>query len=104
MLSAPVRELLLKSISLNSTAFEGDVDGEQTFIGSKTETAMLIFAYNVDCTSCIFSVEKQTIPIHFLHTWSEQLSYEAGMFKQQSRIDLLFPQAVSTQIGYLTLP
>lgn len=44
MLSAPVRELLLKSISLNSTAFEGDVDGEQTFIGSKTETAMLIFA------------------------------------------------------------
>lgn len=44
MLSVPVRELLLKSISLNSTAFEGDVDGEQTFIGSKTETAMLIFA------------------------------------------------------------
>ncbi|RSL69222.1 hypothetical protein CEP54_002379 [Fusarium duplospermum] len=44
MLSAPVREILLKSISLNSTAFEGDVDGEQTFIGSKTETALLIFA------------------------------------------------------------
>ncbi|KAM5348731.1 hypothetical protein ACJ41O_008554 [Fusarium nematophilum] len=44
MLSAPVRDLLLKSISLNSTAFEGDVDGEKTFIGSKTETAMLIFA------------------------------------------------------------
>ncbi|CAJ2505046.1 Uu.00g124400.m01.CDS01 [Anthostomella pinea] len=38
------RELLLKSISINSTAFEGDVDGVNTFIGSKTETALLEFA------------------------------------------------------------
>ncbi|KAK7421505.1 plasma membrane calcium [Neonectria magnoliae] len=44
MLSAPVKELLLKSISINSTAFEGEVEGEKTFIGSKTETALLIFA------------------------------------------------------------
>jgi Ca2+-transporting ATPase len=39
-----VRDLLLKSISINSTAFEGEVDGVPTFIGSKTETALLIFA------------------------------------------------------------
>ncbi|RYP10185.1 hypothetical protein DL764_000806 [Monosporascus ibericus] len=38
------QELLLKSISLNSTAFEGDVDGQKTFIGSKTETSLLLFA------------------------------------------------------------
>lgn len=38
-----VKDLLLQSIALNSTAFEGLVDGEQTFIGSKTETALLIF-------------------------------------------------------------
>ena len=38
------QELLLKSISVNSTAFEGEVDGEMTFIGSKTETALLLFA------------------------------------------------------------
>ncbi|EOO03676.1 putative calcium-translocating p-type atpase protein [Phaeoacremonium minimum UCRPA7] len=44
MLSADIRELLLKSIVLNSTAFEGEADGQQTFIGSKTETALLIFA------------------------------------------------------------
>ena len=43
-LSSTVKELLRKSISLNSTAFEGDVDGEMTFIGSKTETALLILA------------------------------------------------------------
>lgn len=44
MLSAPVKDLLLQSIALNSTAFEGEVDGEKTFIGSKTETALLILA------------------------------------------------------------
>jgi Ca2+-transporting ATPase len=44
MLSSPVKDILLKSIALNSTAFEGEVDGEKTFIGSKTETALLILA------------------------------------------------------------
>ncbi|KAI1826986.1 putative calcium P-type ATPase [Xylaria intraflava] len=43
-LSGKAQELFLKSISLNSTAFEGEVDGEQTFIGSKTETALLLYA------------------------------------------------------------
>jgi Ca2+-transporting ATPase len=43
-LSPEVKDLLLKSIALNSTAFEGDDNGEHTFIGSKTETALLILA------------------------------------------------------------
>ncbi|KAL1875860.1 plasma membrane calcium [Diaporthe australafricana] len=43
-LSADVKELLKNSIALNSTAFEGEVDGQMTYIGSKTEMAMLIFA------------------------------------------------------------
>ncbi|CAL5870662.1 uncharacterized protein PFLUO_LOCUS4902 [Penicillium psychrofluorescens] len=43
-LSSPVKDLLLKSIALNSTAFEGEQEGVKTFIGSKTETALLSFA------------------------------------------------------------
>ncbi|PYH99386.1 P-type calcium ATPase [Aspergillus ellipticus CBS 707.79] len=43
-LSAPAKELLMNSIVLNSTAFEGEEDGATTFIGSKTETALLGFA------------------------------------------------------------
>lgn len=44
-ISAPAKDLLLQSIVLNSTAFEGDhEDGGTTFIGSKTETALLGFA------------------------------------------------------------
>ncbi|KAJ5291283.1 ATPase P-type K/Mg/Cd/Cu/Zn/Na/Ca/Na/H-transporter [Penicillium angulare] len=43
-LSPSVKDLLLKSIVLNSTAFEGEQEGVKTFIGSKTETALLTFA------------------------------------------------------------
>ena len=43
-LGAEVKELLKQSIVINTTAFEGEIDGQETFIGSKTETAMLSFA------------------------------------------------------------
>ncbi|KAJ5166082.1 calcium ion P-type ATPase [Penicillium capsulatum] len=43
-LSPSVKNHLLQSIVLNSTAFESDRDGVTTFIGSKTETALLSFA------------------------------------------------------------
>ncbi|KAA8895457.1 hypothetical protein FN846DRAFT_785074, partial [Sphaerosporella brunnea] len=39
-----LKDILLQSIVQNSTAFEGEEDGVPTFIGSKTETAMLTFA------------------------------------------------------------
>ncbi|BFZ57610.1 plasma membrane calcium [Savitreella phatthalungensis] len=44
-LSGAVKDILLDSISLNSTAFEGvDEHGKDGFVGSKTETALLEFA------------------------------------------------------------
>jgi len=42
-LGGETKELLVQANSLNSTAFEGDQDGEHTFIGSKTEVALLTF-------------------------------------------------------------
>ncbi|KAI9698841.1 MAG: hypothetical protein M1820_007348 [Bogoriella megaspora] len=41
-----VKILWEQSIAINSTAFEGQHEGEETFIGSKTETALLMFARN----------------------------------------------------------
>ncbi|KAK2027174.1 calcium-translocating P-type ATPase [Colletotrichum zoysiae] len=38
------KKLLVQSVAINSTAFEGEEDGQATFIGSKTETALLQFA------------------------------------------------------------
>lgn len=43
-LSSSVKDVLLQSIVYNSTAFEGESDGVKTYIGSKTETALLTFA------------------------------------------------------------
>ena len=43
-LADDVKEVLKQSILINATAFEGEVDGRQTFIGSQTETALLSFA------------------------------------------------------------
>jgi Ca2+-transporting ATPase len=39
-----VKTMLVQSIATNSTAFEGEVEGVKTFVGSKTETALLTFA------------------------------------------------------------
>lgn len=38
------KRLLIQSNAVNSSAFEGEQDGEQTFIGSKTEVALLTFS------------------------------------------------------------
>ncbi|PGH11341.1 calcium-translocating P-type ATPase, PMCA-type [Helicocarpus griseus UAMH5409] len=43
-LPSTVRDLLVKGITLNSTAFEGEENGQRVFIGSKTEVAMLNLA------------------------------------------------------------
>ena len=43
-LSKQTKTLFRQSIALNSTAFEGEEKGLPTFIGSKTETALLVLA------------------------------------------------------------
>ncbi|KAH6838449.1 plasma membrane calcium-transporting ATPase 2 [Alternaria alternata] len=42
--SPAAKELLIQSIAINSTAFEGQEDGKPVFVGSKTETALLELA------------------------------------------------------------
>ncbi|KAK7432542.1 plasma membrane calcium [Neonectria magnoliae] len=43
-LAPAVKDIVVQSIAINSTAFEGEEDGQATFIGSKTETALLQLA------------------------------------------------------------
>jgi Ca2+-transporting ATPase len=43
-LSSATKQLIIQANAVNSTAFEGDVEGEKTFIGSKTEVALLTFS------------------------------------------------------------
>ena len=44
ILSEPAKNLIMQSIVINSTAFEGLEDGKMVFVGSKTETALLMLA------------------------------------------------------------
>ena len=46
ILHQDVKLLLKESIAVNSTAFEGEENGRDAFVGSKTETALLDFARN----------------------------------------------------------
>ncbi|CAN8096931.1 unnamed protein product [Discula destructiva] len=43
-LSPAARDLIVQSVAINSTAFEGEDEGRFAFIGSKTETALLQMA------------------------------------------------------------
>ena len=44
ILCEDAKDLIKQSIVVNSTAFEAETDGKETFVGSKTETALLFFA------------------------------------------------------------
>ena len=44
VLCEEAKELIKQSIIVNSTAFEAEQDGKESFVGSKTETALLLFA------------------------------------------------------------
>lgn len=45
-ITAPVRDLIVKSVALNTTAFEERMNSQKEFIGSKTEVALLQLAYD----------------------------------------------------------
>ncbi|KAF4981247.1 hypothetical protein FZEAL_2911 [Fusarium zealandicum] len=55
-LSTEVKDILIQSNVLNSTAFEGEQDGQKTFVGSKTEVALLAL-----CQDCLGSSPVQEI-------------------------------------------
>lgn len=61
-LADDVKIVLRESIVINSTAFEGGADGRQSFIGSKTETALLAFARDYLAMESI-SIERSNAKI-----------------------------------------
>ncbi|GES58419.1 calcium-transporting ATPase 2 [Aspergillus terreus] len=59
--SPKVRDLVLKSIAINSTAFEEERDGLKEFIGSKTEVALLQLAK--DCLGMDVTAERASAEV-----------------------------------------
>jgi Ca2+-transporting ATPase len=59
------KRLLIESVAINSTAFEGD-GGEFGFVGSKTETALLGFAKNVLGMGSLSQERTQALVVQML--------------------------------------
>ena len=57
-----VKAVLKQSIVLNATAFEGNANGQHTFIGSRTETALLTFAQTYLAMGAV-SIERSNAKI-----------------------------------------
>ncbi|KEF50966.1 Ca2+-transporting ATPase [Exophiala aquamarina CBS 119918] len=78
-----LRELLKQSVVVNTTAFEGVENGAATYIGSKTETALLDWA-NRYFTLGPLSVERSNYPLVELYPFDSRRKYMGAVAKTSS--------------------
>lgn len=70
-----ILQLLNESIAINSTAFEGEIEnGKKTFVGSKTETALLGFLLELNPDNDIKSLRENAQIVQFFPFTSERKS------------------------------
>lgn len=93
-LTPEVKELLIHAAVLNSTAFEGEQDGEQVFIGSKTEVALLDFCRTHLGAGPVQEIRSSAEIIQVL-PFSSQLKYSAVVVKLPSGIFRLYVKGAS---------
>ncbi|EXJ65792.1 Ca2+-transporting ATPase [Cladophialophora psammophila CBS 110553] len=83
MLPPQLREILKESIALNTTAFEGIEKGAPTYIGSKTETALLDWAKRNFALGPL-SVERSNYPMVELYPFDSRRKYMGVVVKTSS--------------------
>jgi P-type Ca2+ transporter type 2C len=101
MTSVETRELLLKSIALNSTAFEGEDKGVPTFIGSKTETALLSLAKDFLGLESL-ATERSNAEIVQLIPFDSGRKCMGAVFKTDGRYRLLVKGAAEIMLAQAT--
>ena len=79
-LSNETKALIVQGNAVNSTAFEGDQGGEHTFIGSKTEVALLTFSRDV-LGSAPVQEERNNANIVQVVPFSSAVKYMATVVK-----------------------
>lgn len=91
-LSPAVTQLLNQSIAINTSAFEGkDEHGERTFVGSKTETALLTFAKNQGWEN--FKSIRESMPVVDAYPFSSERKAMATVIKTQKGYRVLIKGA-----------
>jgi Ca2+-transporting ATPase len=101
MLSADTQHLLLKSIALNSTAFEGEYKGVATFIGSKTETALLSLAKDFLSLESL-ATERANAEIVQLIPFDSSRKCMGAVVKSDGRYRLLVKGAAEIMLAQAT--
>ena len=83
-LSSDTRALLKESVSINTTAFEGEENGQAAFIGSKTETALLDWAKHYLGLGTL-SLERANHPVVQLFPFDSGKKAMAAVVKKDSK-------------------
>lgn len=101
-MGSTIKDTLLKSIALNSTAFEGvDEHGKQGFVGSKTETALLEFAKMHLGMEPVATVRANNPSVAFF-PFSSEKKCMGVVIKQGDIYRLLVKGASEIVLGYCT--
>ncbi|KAF4956142.1 hypothetical protein FSARC_11672 [Fusarium sarcochroum] len=98
-LSQDTRKLITQSVAINSTAFEGTHEGDATFIGSKTETALLQLAKDHLGMQSL-SETRANEQIALIEPFDSVKKYMSAVIKVPSGYRLLIKGASEIVVGY----
>ncbi|KAJ2986174.1 hypothetical protein NUW58_g5151 [Xylaria curta] len=98
-LSKKAKDALVQSIAINSTAFEGEDAGQFTFIGSKTETALLQWAKDHMGMQSLPEIRANEQTVH-MFPFDSSKKCMGAVIKLGSRHRLLVKGASEILLGY----
>ncbi|CAJ0542619.1 Ff.00g001690.m01.CDS01 [Fusarium sp. VM40] len=98
-LSQDGKKLITQSVAINSTAFEGTQEGEATFIGSKTETALLQLAKDHLGMQSL-SETRANEQIALIEPFNSVKKYMLAVIKVPTGYRLLIKGASEIVLGY----
>lgn len=98
-LSQNVRRLIIQSVAINSTAFEGEDGGSVGFIGSKTETALLQLAKDQLGMQSLAEARANEQVVHMV-PFDSVKKYMAAIIKVPSGYRVLVKGASEIVLGF----
>ncbi|KAI1637842.1 calcium-translocating P-type ATPase [Biscogniauxia mediterranea] len=98
-LNQQAKDAIVQSVAINSTAFEGEENGQATFIGSKTETALLQLAWDYLGMQSLAQARANEQAVHMMPFDSSKKCMGA-VIKVGSQYRLLVKGASEILLGY----
>lgn len=93
------KHLILQSVAINSTAFQGQQDGVETFIGSKTETALLELARDHLGLQSLAEARSNEQMVHII-PFDSSRKYMAAVIRIPTGYRLLIKGASEIVLGF----